>query len=84
MFLDCPTVIDFWNRFTKTLHKLLGQKKHILYGYPVLNTAPQQLADYLIVLAKSTIYKTFSAAVNSTYYHATNACSNCGCSFVSN
>jgi hypothetical protein len=76
MFLDYPTVIDFWNQLTKTLHKLLGphplQKNHILYGYSVLNTVPQQLANYLIVLAQSTIYRTFSAAVNSTQHNATN------------
>jgi hypothetical protein len=34
MFPNCPTVIDFWNQLTKTLHILLGphplQKKHIL------------------------------------------------------
>jgi hypothetical protein len=76
MSLDCPTLIDFWNQLTKTLHKLLRphplQEKHILYEYPVLNTVPKQLAIYLIVLAKSTLYKTFSAAVNGTQHNATN------------
>jgi hypothetical protein len=76
MFLDCPSVVDFWNQLTKILHELLGphqlQKKHILYGYPVLHTTPKQLANYLIVLAKSTIYKTFLAAGNNTHHHAPN------------
>jgi hypothetical protein len=74
MFLDCPSVIDFWNQLTKTLHKLLGpqqlQKKYILYGLPALHTTSQQIANYLIVLAKSSIYKTFLAAPNSTHQHA--------------
>jgi hypothetical protein len=46
------------------------QKKHILYGYPVLHTTPKQLANYLIVLAKSTIYKTFLA--DNTHHQANN------------
>ncbi|PNF28681.1 hypothetical protein B7P43_G07886 [Cryptotermes secundus] len=77
MFLDCPHAVDFYNKLVNTLHKLLGphtiQKKHILYGYPSLHTTPHQLANYLIVLAKSTIYKTFIAAIaNSTKHQEAN------------
>jgi hypothetical protein len=65
MFFDSPTVTAFWGRLTKTLHDLLGprplQKRHILYGYPTLDTTPQQVANYLLVLAKTTIYKTYMA-----------------------
>jgi hypothetical protein len=65
MFFEWPTVTAFWGRLTKTLHDLLGshplQKRHILYGYPTLDTTPQQLVDYLLVLAKTTIYKTYLA-----------------------
>jgi hypothetical protein len=70
MFFECPTAIAFWGHLTKTLHDLLGphplQKRHILYGYPTLDTTPQQLANYLLVLAKTTIYKTY-LATNSTH-----------------
>ena len=69
MFLDCPAVKNIWISATTILNKLLGphplQKKLILYGYPQLNDTPQQLANYLLVLAKSTIYKTYMAT-NST------------------
>jgi hypothetical protein len=72
MFFDCPTVTAFWGRLTKTLHDLLGphplQKRHILYGYPTLETIHQQLATYLLVLAKTTIYKTYSAVGIATGY----------------
>jgi hypothetical protein len=37
------------------------QKKRILYGYPQLNDTPHQLANYLLVLAKSTIDKIYMA-----------------------
>jgi hypothetical protein len=40
MFLDCLSVTAFWNRSAKILHELLG---------------PQQLANYLLVLVKTTI-----------------------------
>jgi hypothetical protein len=33
------------------------QNKQIVYGYPTLDTTPQQLANYLIALAKTTICK---------------------------
>jgi hypothetical protein len=45
------------------------QKKLILYGYPSLDTTLQQLANCLLALAKSTIYKTY-LATNSTHRHA--------------
>jgi hypothetical protein len=70
MFFECPTVTVFWGHLTKTPHDLLGphplQKRHILYGYPTLDTTPEQLANYLLVLAKTTIYKTY-LATNSTH-----------------
>jgi hypothetical protein len=63
MSFDCPTVTVFWGRLPKTLHDLPGphplQKRHILYEYPTLDTTPQQPADYLLVLAKIRIYKTY-------------------------
>jgi cell division protein FtsI/penicillin-binding protein 2 len=62
---EWPTVTAFWGRLTKTLHDLLGphplQKRHILYGYTTLDTTPHQLANYLLVLVKTTIYKTHLA-----------------------
>jgi hypothetical protein len=49
---DCPSVTAFWNLLAQILHNLLGphpmQKKRILYGYSTLDTAPQQLANYLL------------------------------------
>jgi hypothetical protein len=39
-----------------------------LYGYSTLDTKPQQLANCLLALAKSTIYKTY-LATNSTHRH---------------
>jgi hypothetical protein len=54
------------------LRELLGphplQKKLILYGYSTLDITPQQLANYLVVLAKTTVYKTHPAT-NSTHRH---------------
>jgi hypothetical protein len=59
MFFEFPTATDFWGRLIKTLHDLLGpcplQKRYILYGYPTLNTKSQQLSNYLLVLAQTTI-----------------------------
>jgi hypothetical protein len=53
-------------------HELLGphplQKKLILYGYCTLDTSPQQLANYLLILAKTAIYKTYWAT-NSSRCH---------------
>jgi hypothetical protein len=50
------------------LHALIGShplhKKQILYGYTTLDTTPQQLANYLLALAKTTIYKTYLATNN--------------------
>jgi hypothetical protein len=43
-------------------------KKLLLYGYSTLDTTPQQLANCLLALAKSTIYKTY-LATNSTHRH---------------
>jgi hypothetical protein len=69
---DCPSVADFCNRLAKIHHILLGphplQKKRILYGYSTLDTTPQQLANYLLVLAKTTIYKTY-LAMNRNHHH---------------
>jgi hypothetical protein len=68
----------FWTSLTQTLHKITGlrqlqkKKQHILYGLSDLRTTPQQLANYLISLAKSTIYKTFLAAINNTNPHTAN------------
>jgi hypothetical protein len=57
-FLDCPTVTAFWGQLIKTLHDLLGphplQKRQTLCGDPTLGRTPQQLANYLLVLAKPT------------------------------
>jgi hypothetical protein len=39
-----------------------------IYGYSILDTTPQQLSNYLLVLAKTTIYKT-CLATNSTHRH---------------
>jgi hypothetical protein len=39
-----------------------------LYGYSTLDTTPQHLANCLLALAKSTIYKTY-LATNSTHRH---------------
>jgi hypothetical protein len=66
----CPSVTAFWNNLAKLLHELLGphplQKKLILYSYSTLNNTPQQRTNYLLVLAKITIYKTY-LATNSTH-----------------
>jgi hypothetical protein len=51
-----------------SIYALIGphplHKKQILYGYPTLDTTPQQLANYLLALAKTTIYKTYLATNN--------------------
>jgi hypothetical protein len=39
-----------------------------MYGYSTLDTNPQQLASYRLVLAKPTVYKTY-LATNSTHRH---------------
>lgn len=66
MCLDCPSDTGFWNRSAKILyHGLLAsqplQKKRILYSYSTLDTTPQHLANCLLVLAKTTICKTYLA-----------------------
>jgi hypothetical protein len=71
MFFDCPSVTAFWNRLAKILHELLGphplQKKH-MYGHYTLDSTPQQLANCLLVVAKTAVYKTY-LATNSTHRH---------------
>jgi hypothetical protein len=68
MLTDCSKVTPFWGRLTKTLYALIGphplHKKQIRYGYTTLDTTPQQLANYLLALAKTTIYKTYLATNN--------------------
>jgi hypothetical protein len=72
IFFDCPSAIAFWNRLAKILDEILGprplQKTVILYGHSILYTTPQQLTNYLLVLAKTTIY-TICLATNSTHSH---------------
>lgn len=47
------------------LHELLGPhpllEELMLYGYSTLYTTHQQLANYLLVLAKTTVYKIYLA-----------------------
>jgi hypothetical protein len=68
MIVDCPQAAALWRRLTPTLHALIGphplHKKQILYGYTTLDTKPQHLANYLLALAKTTIYKTYLATNN--------------------
>jgi hypothetical protein len=72
MFFDCPSVTALWNRLAKMLHELLGPrlllKKLMLCGYSTLFSTPQQLANYLLILAKTTICRTY-LATNSTHRH---------------
>jgi exonuclease III len=68
MFIECPSAKQLWDYLNPILQALLGphtlNKKLILYGYPTVQTIPQQLASYLLVLANVTIYKTYLAADN--------------------
>jgi exonuclease III len=68
MLFECSTVTATWARLQKLLHKLLGphplNRRLLLYGYSNLQNAPRHLANYLIVLAKTTIYKTYLATIN--------------------
>jgi hypothetical protein len=80
IYLDWPQAAALWRRLTPTLHALIGlhplHKKQILYGHTTLDTTPQQLANYLLALAKTTIYKTY-VATNNTHtqnHQTTNAC----------
>jgi exonuclease III len=65
MFFDCPSVQNIWARLAHILHRLLGphplHKRIIMFGYSNLENTPHQLANYLLVLAKTTIYKTYMA-----------------------
>jgi hypothetical protein len=66
ILFDWPTATAFWGEgLIKTLHDLLCphplQKRYVLYAYPTLDTTPQQLSNFLLVLAETTIYKTYLA-----------------------
>jgi hypothetical protein len=71
MFFDCPSV-TFWNHLAKIPNQLLGLhillKKLLLYSYFMLDTTPQERANYLLVLAKTTICKAY-LATHSTHCH---------------
>jgi hypothetical protein len=66
MFLECPPANALWKRLNGTLQHLIGphnvDSKVIIYGYNPSSSTAQQLANCLIVLGKSTIYKTYMAA----------------------
>jgi exonuclease III len=72
MFLDCPSAKELWSYVSPIVQALLGihtlHKKLILYGPPTTQTTPQQLANYLLVLAKTTIYRTYLAADNDNHH----------------
>jgi hypothetical protein len=74
------SVTAFWNRLAKILHELLGphplHKEPILYGCFTLDTTPQQLANYLLVLAKPPSLRCISQRRAPTATHqTTSACS---------
>jgi hypothetical protein len=66
MFLEWLDANALWKWLTGTLRYLIGphnvDSKVIIYGYNPSTSAAQQLANYFLVLGKSTIYKTYMAA----------------------
>jgi hypothetical protein len=66
MLLECPHANALWKRLTGTLRHLIGphnvDSKVIIYGYNPSTSTAQQLANYLLVLGKSTIHETYMAA----------------------
>jgi hypothetical protein len=64
MFFDClcHSLLEPFRQDTpRTTRPLPTAGKHILYGYFTIDTTPQQLANYLLVLANTKIYKTHLA-----------------------
>jgi hypothetical protein len=68
VFFYGPSVTAFWNSLGKILHELQALTHCRRNGYSTLGTTPQQLANYLLVLAKTTVYKTYLAK-KSTHRH---------------
>jgi hypothetical protein len=66
--LRLPSVTALWNRLAKLLHKLLCPHPLQKELTSTLDTTPQQLVNYLLVLAKTTVYETY-LATNSTHRH---------------
>jgi hypothetical protein len=65
MFSNCPIAAILWNHLTGILNELPGiqdlTKELTVYGCRWLDTSEHHLANYLLVLAKATIYKTYMA-----------------------
>jgi ABC-type transport system involved in cytochrome c biogenesis ATPase subunit len=62
-----------WKRLIGTLRHLIGlhnvDSKEIIYGYNPSTSTAEQLANYLLVLGKSTIYKTYMQQMQNADYH---------------
>jgi hypothetical protein len=74
----CPHATHLWNQLSRILEHLLGTHKisdtTVIYGYKRSDSTAHQLANFLLTLAKSTIFKTYMAAVGTdgqppSYYY---------------
>jgi hypothetical protein len=70
---ECPHANALWKLLAGTLRHLIGphnfDSKVIIYGYNPSTSTAQQLANYLLVLGKSTIYKHTWQQMQNTDYH---------------
>jgi hypothetical protein len=64
----CPHTGCLWNELSKPLeHPLRTQKisdTAVIYGYKRSDNTAQQLANFLLTVAKRNIFKTYMAAVD--------------------
>jgi hypothetical protein len=64
MFLECSHATALWRQLTRTPRHLIGTHNIVIYGYSLSTSTAHQLINYLIILTKSTIYKTHMAPAN--------------------
>jgi hypothetical protein len=67
MILECTHTTRLWNQLSRTLQYLLETHKiatQVIYGYKRSDSTSHQLASFLLTMAKSTIYKTYMAAMD--------------------
>jgi hypothetical protein len=68
MFLECQHATRLWNQVEKLLERLLGShninRKIVIFGYQRFYSTAYQLANCVIIMAKSTIYKTYMASAD--------------------
>jgi hypothetical protein len=67
-FLEYQHATRLWNQVEKLLERLLGphniNRKIVIFGYQRFDSTAYQLANFVIIMAKSTINKTYMASAD--------------------